>query len=368
MLSTAGIFTEQFYAFDKKDGELCLKKARGDKIRPVVVIGREHCYECRRDLPIGKIDEARKAAMMMDDLSPFPGVNFFLLESLGSDKTRVHFYIIKQDTYQQLAGRSWFLVPESMLLHLALQQETAASSAQVTLGSRKLFSYHSKDGFKSALVKSSTSELNFIAQHSSGAVEQAIEYNEASYPRLLLQSLRHLPGYTYAQVFNKNRLVVFAKKLPLKAMALAGAGVFIAYLALSSLWLYSQQSYLAAQIEQQRANLDEVFSLQSALNKLVNRHEELASNRKLPVVTSSVWEILTQVIEQDAELLSVNYFNNEYTVRIKAQKSTPIVQYLSENNAITTPKMVAPVVKSRGKEILSVKFSLLTKGAEDVAG
>ncbi len=296
----------------------------------------------------------------MDDLAPFSGVNFFLIESLTRDSSRIHFFVVRKSVYDLLAKKSWLLFPESMLIKQALNKQLTSNVIIADIAERQIIAYKTNDGFKSVL-KDGTDQLNKIAQYSAGQLDEAKKLTTQHYSALLLRSAFTLPRYCYQQAFNLPRFISLWKNVPIKFVAIACSLVFFTYLALSSAWLSYQQTRLSNEITQQKDQLEKVFSLQAAINKELAAQKQLAKIKNLSLITANVWPLLLELVEQNTELLSVNFENGEYTVRMRSKKSTTIMQFLSDNKSITTPIMASPVVKNRGKEIMTVRFSLINK-------
>lgn len=361
LFAFAGIYIKQYYAFSKTEKGMILKEHPKNFKRPVLIIGREHCYECSRDLPIARIDEARKAAMMMEDIAPYQSVNFFLIESLNSDSCRIHFFAIEKLLYLELAKHSWLLLPESLLIKQAFTKHLKSNAISAQVVNRQITAYQTNDGFKSIITNDGHLNLDELAQYSAAQLDEPEVLTSQQYAKILIQNVFSLPRYCYQQGINSARFISWLKAQPLKIIAVTASSMFALYLGLSSLWLIYQQNSLHAQIDKQKNELEHVFHLKSEISAEFNKQAKLAKIDNLSLVTANVWPLLFNIIEKNSELLSVNFQDGKYTVRMKVVKSTEILQQLSESTLITNPTMVSPVMKSHGKEIMAIKFSLKIK-------
>jgi len=298
----------------------------------------------------------------MSDIAPFNGKQYFLLEIIDTDKIRINFCVIRDDVYQLMAEQSWLVFPESLAILNGYAKVADQPVVKVALAERTLYCYSSPSGFQSVIPNSSASTLTQIAQYHSGAMVEPVLLSTTEYAQLLVRSLLSLPSYSYLQAFNNQRLKSIWQKLPVKLMALSGSIVLVSYLALTSLWLSYSESSLTKQIKHQKKELDQVFGLQRELENAQQKQQKLTSITPLSSIISPAWVIALQLIENKATLLSLIYDNNAFTLRIKAKKSTDIMQTLSTNKLIVAPQMISPVVKSGNQEIVTVQFTLIDAG------
>jgi len=360
-LSRVGIYTDQVYNIVHQNKSFTYLPFGKTEALPIIIIGKEHCYESSKELPIGKLDEAISAAAHIEEVAPFQGVNYYIAEVIDRDKTRINFFTIKQSVYKKFSSSSVVIIPESMLIYCLLNKSTSSSELQSIRTNSHLSAFLNKDGFKSLVKNQNQGELESIVQHLVLTQEESAVYDENDYIKISLKQLLLLPKYCYRQIFNfmpfKQRLNV----LPLRLMAASSIAIVFCYLLLSSGWLYYQKDSLEQKLSEQRDSLNEVFSLQKSFEDEIALQHAYKNNKKLSELTSNVWQVLLPLISTNSEILSINYFNGEYTMRVKSKKSTDVIQFLSDNLLITAPKMVSPAVKSRGKEIITLKFSLLNK-------
>lgn len=328
---------------------------------PIAIVGREFCFESSIDIPIGQLDEAKKAAANMANVAPFAGEQFFIAKTIDSSTTRLNFFVIKQNVYDELAKLSWIIIPEPLLVMNKLNTDKSQSLI-TAIDSRELEHYHTEGGYKSSLSSIAFQAVKQSAQHDVGEIETTDRLEGVDYINYLLSSLIKLHPYVYLQAFNLLKFKRLFKQLPYKIVGASVLCVATLYLTLSSAWLYYQDFSLAQKLENQRSDLEKAFTIQKELNTLQSELIYYYQEPRLSSVTSHIWPILIKMLKTDAELLSVSYRDGEYTVRIKSIKATDIVQFFSDQEVVVNPRITSAVVKSRGKEIITLVFSLNEKG------
>lgn len=356
------IYIDKFVAFGKSLGPTPLFN------RFICIVGREHCYECVRELPIGRVDEAISAAKLMEDIAPFDGVKFILAERLSAESTLIYFFVIRQPIYQLMTADAWFIIPETMLIKAWMDKHKPQNgiSLKVEMANRELLVYKSVKEFRSSVFQQASSGKTNAVSISAEGEETVID--SPGYQKILISGLSNLPLFAYKQIFNSIRAKSLCKGIPWLNGGLTFGTLLVAYLSLSSLYVYIKGDYLNTQLTEQRQNLDLVFSLQNKLEQKLNTLQQLSKNDKLQAITSNVWPVVVDLINNDVELLSLRYETGEFIARAKANKSTQIMEALSKIKEIGPAEMVSPVAKSRGEEIVTVKFVLLNNSEINAGG
>jgi hypothetical protein len=127
----------------------------------------------------------------------------------------------------------------------------------------------------------------------------------------------------------------------------------------SSAWLLYKANNAETSLFSQKQSLNQVFALQSTMLEASQANQALSNNTKISEITSPVWSVLLDLVSIDAELLAVSYFDKVYSIRVKSEKSTDVIEFLSKQKTISPPKLVSPAVKSRGREIIKLTFKYI---------
>jgi hypothetical protein len=360
-LNKVGLYTDKLYLQGKKVNSAAFPNIQPENyIPPVVIIGREHCFECIKEIPVNKIEEAKKAAVLMDDIAPFDGVRFFNIQIITNEKARIHYFVIKNEVFKKFSHKAFIIVPESMLIHAYMKRKNLINTKLiVNYYERNFIAYHNVDGYKAIVSQDKATEgMNQIIKHTHVLFEDELSLDNSQYSNLLMHELFKLPPFSLKQIINTQPVIEFSSSIPYKKISLLCVAFFSIYMATTSVWLYLYEQELSNQISEQREQLNDVFSLQSSFEAESEKYNLLATNTAFSKVTSTIWLTLFGLIDSGGEILTVRYENDSFTIRVKSDKSTDVIEFLSKQADITQPTMVSPVVKSRGKEIVTLNFSL----------
>jgi len=304
----------------------------------------------------------------MTDVAPFHGQTYFYAEPQEAGKTRVYFFTIKQSVYDLFSSQSLVIIPETLLALRYLQKKKESASVEAQRHNTRILSSIQKDKFVSLMLKPNNEHINQVVQHSLVNFSEREVLDEPHYLSVLSKQLFGLPLYVYLQSFNTASVKKRVSELPLKVLGLTSAAIVSGYFIFVSAWLYLQNNAVEENLALQQKALNDVFTLQASIDKEKELLSQLADNKKASIVTTHVWPVLLELIRTNAEILSINYFDNQYTVRVKSIRSTDVVQFLSDNKETSSPEVTSAVVKSRGKEIITVKFSMVEKNALNKKG
>jgi hypothetical protein len=361
LLQYVGHYTNKLQKISLSEGKYVVNITDNDHF-PIVIIGREHCYESFRDLPIAKAEEAIAAASHLGDVSPFEGVSYFVVQSLADDKTRIHFCTIKQEIFELFSSRALIIIPESILLFGILQKNAQRKYAlKYQSKSRGLAAVYKHQRFTSIIKEASADDFDIPQQ----MIDIELDSNkidvisESDYYKKLTKQLIKLPRYVIKSAFNALPFKQKVHTLPVKTSLIAGLSVFLFYMLSSSAWLLYKANNAETNLFSQKQSLNQVFALQSTMLEASQANQALSNNTKISEITSPVWSVLLDLVSIDAELLAVSYFDKEYSIRVKSEKSTDVIEFLSKQKTISPPKLVSPAVKSRGREIIKLTFKYI---------
>lgn len=333
------------YQFNVADTSFGLKKVPANRKGLIAVVGKEYCFESTKELPIGSKEEALKAAKLDVDSAPFAGKRYVRVEKLDVHRVAVTHCTVKQTVYEQLIQQFWFVIPEPLLVREYLIRE-------------KRPQMESAMGHRQVIASIAGSDFRMQVAYSNEGKQAADQTN--AYVQLLLEQLKIL-GSALRQSLVTERLQAWFDKLPLKGMAITAFVIFSAYLAGSSMWLMNKEQSLQEQLALQQTDLDSVFALQNQLSSSQRIMSGWQNEPRLQQLSAPVWSVVLDWLKQDVEILAFTYDGIKFKVRGKADKATDAIAGLSQFEQISEPESVAPVVKSRDKEIFTVEFTMRDK-------
>ena len=324
---------------------------------PVIIVNRQYCYEISKELPIAKIDEAVKAAANIDNIAPFDGVTFFVVEKSASEKCRVTFFVIQKKVYEHYSQFGWFIIPESMLLKLALDKNQKAGMSQLngTWGNRQIIAEGSETGFKSYVVEKGQLAPLYFSQREE--LEQHIELQESDYQRFLLKGLGSMKGYMVKQALNVQRAKSINKQIPWLQGALTVFSLGLLYLVATSSYILLKTSSVESQLAEQREEINQVFSLKQQIDEERAQLEQIMVSEQSYALTAPVWKVFFDLLEKEnINILSVKIESGDIVIRTKSRQATDVLEQLSEMERVLSPQITSPIVKSGRDEIITVKF------------
>ena len=182
--------------------------------KPIVIISRQFCFEVSREIPIAKVDEAIKAAENMDNVAPFEGKTYFVVEKSTHEKCRVTFFAIQQSVFEKYANTAWIVLPETLLVKLAMGQSRGKGALylEAQRNERKLVVHNSESEFRSFLIKEGQSVPAYFPQVVAEVDQKTL--SQRNYEEYLLKTLLKVKGYIFKQAFQTHRLAQLNKNIP----------------------------------------------------------------------------------------------------------------------------------------------------------
>ncbi|REL30229.1 hypothetical protein [Thalassotalea euphylliae] len=327
----------------------------------LTIVGKEYTFETYRDLPIPSRKEALLAAKHMKNIAPFAGRTFLTASNVGEGKTRVHFFVIKEDVAQSICEHSFTIVPESLLLFLALSKDSAITGIRGALGGRITYAELTKDGFKCDVTAINTDDSVAISYPPTSIEASIKQLTQQEYFKLLFSQLASLPSSVYKQIFNGVLFASLWSPSFVKLSSIALSVSLISYMTLASGYLVYKESSLEARVNEQQNSLNELFEQQRKLESLSAQLTSIDNNPLFSHLSAPLWLLTTQLVEKGADILLISSSESETTIRMKAKKSTDVIHFLANSPLLTNPEVTSPAVKTGGKELFAVKFQLVGK-------
>lgn len=325
----------------------------------LTIVGKEYTFETHKDLPIASRKEALLAAKHMKDVAPFVGQTYTVATSLEDGKTRVYFFTVKQSFIENQCRDSLFIIPESYLLFAGLSKGTVPNSIEGLFQQRSIKAALSKDGF--SCMHSDTlgnREYGFDLADQNNLKSKTFEGSD--YIKQLFRNITLLPSTAYNQALNFTLLKSFWSPHSAKVASIVAATFFTLYMSLASGYLIFKENSLSARLAEQQSSINELFEQQGQLEEMNAQLKALAENPLFEELSAPLWLLITELADNGADVSLVSSTGRDVTLRMKAAKSTDIMHFLAGSSALERPEIVSPAVKSGGKELFTVKFTLVS--------
>ncbi len=329
------------------DARRCLTGEESAAPALVVVLGREHYAERRKQYPI--VSRRDLDAVLRMELAGAPPTLVAVSEP-RDDRREVAFFEVKPDALPR-AGRALWLVPESLVLAATLP---AAGMATVE-----------RDGCRYFVA------ANGVSQPSGGAVTSAEIF-------ALAAGLDSSDGLAITGEGLRSRLLTGLRRLPLDAWrrfrmpsaaprfqfewrpvaALAGAGL-VAYLALASGYLALTRQAREHELAGLGGEVEKLLVAQRDVDRMLAEQAGLAAVATDRRSTYRLWQPVAVAWSKGAVLTGVQLQDATLTLRGNAAVATDVLAAIAAIPGLADAKFSSPVRQnSTGREDFSLTVTL----------
>lgn len=250
--------------------------------------------------------------------------------------------------------KAWLNLPETLLISNTLAPaQVVTSNAFAGI----FITQHQHSVFSALTSPLINSPERFAAMFGIPCKHVVTISEPTHYAQTLIKGLKAQPLKRLAPFFSLPAGVVSQKQL--KKLAVVIAGVFITYSALTSGYLVYKTHTLNAQLEQNKASVNQALStlerFQSSSDKLTTL-QAFTSDQQL---SSSLFFVLQQLFTT-AELSNIRFEDNRYVLRGNADKATDALQVIINNPRVNNAKFDYPSRKERRGESFVISFTLNT--------
>ena len=313
----------------------------------VAVLGREHYMERRKTYPVrGWRDLTRVLDLELAAAPP----TLALIGRLAQDRREVTLYELAPTALEQ-AGRSVFLVPESLLVAATLPAQRVATV--------------DRDGLRYFVAASGVSQVAggavvnarlFAIAAGMDEENPALELDGAQVNSRLTQGLRKLAPQAWLRLVSPSlQLDLGLAWRPLGA--LAGAGL-LAYLLFASAYLSLGQSLRQGELEDLGPEVNSLIETHREVERLGTEQAGLAQVLGERQVTYPVWGILSGAWAKGASFNGLTLTDGRLTLRGSAPSATSVLEALAADKAVKEARFGAPVRQLGDREQFVITLTL----------
>jgi hypothetical protein len=286
-----------------------------------------------------------------------------LLKLNNADTQTDNIYCVNSITESQTFFNTWkfsktltgsfFTFPEGLLLVNNLQDnqaivvETEQQQARLYVGASPQGLYSSKP----------TAVLNSVSRfcQSCGLPQQPSSsvLTVAQLPGALLKGLRNLSANQWLAFWRTphNTLSYDNIKSPL----LLGLTCIIAYLTLSSAYIYWQNAQLEQQIHEGKAEVTEALNVQDQFTALQLQVESLSGVTSEFTSKTAIWQILLPLYAE-GKFSNIRYQDGRFILRGSTTKATELLAKLANHEGVLDAHFDLPVTSNRSQENFTISF------------
>jgi hypothetical protein len=312
----------------------------------VLIVSREFYQESLDQLALTNQREV-KALLKLNNAHTQTD-NVFCVNSITENQTFFNTW-----KFSQTLGSAFFTLPEGLLLVNSLQDnrtivvETEQQQARLYVGASPQGLYSSKP----------TAVLNSVSRfcQSCGLPQQSSSsvLTVAQLPGALLKGLKHLSA---------NQWFAFWRTPPntftysnIKSPLLLGLSCILAYLTLSSGYIYWQNAQLEQLVNEGKADVTEAINVQDQLTALQLQVESLSAVTSEFTSKTAIWQILLPLYAE-GKFSNVRYQDGRFILRGSTTKATELLAKLANHQGVLDAQFDLPVTSNRSQENFTISF------------
>jgi hypothetical protein len=312
----------------------------------IMIVSREFYQESLDQLALTNQREV-KALLKLNNADTQTD-NIYCVNSITENNTFFNAW-----KFTQRLGSPLFILPESLLLLAGLAENTAITledeqqQARLYVGASLQGLYSSKP----------TAVLNSVSRfcHSCGLPQQSSSsvLTVAQLPGALLKGLLNLSANQWFSFWRApiNTLSYNNIKSPL----LPGLSCIVAYLTLSSAYIYWQNAQLEQQIHEGKAEVTEALNVRDQFTALQLQVESLSVVTSEFASKTAIWQILLPLYAE-GKFNNIRYQDGRFILRGSTTKATELLAKLANHEGVLDAHFDLPVMTNRSQENFTISF------------
>lgn len=318
----------------------------------LIVVGREHYSERRKDYPIRSSRDL--AQVLRHELSGIPGTIALIGREMDGGR-EVTFFELQKDVVGRL-GRSLLWVPESFLVAARLRSGTVA------VVDRDGFRYFLSDtGVSLPAGGAISDEARFALAIGLDEDCTKTTVNRDGVNGLIWDSLSSIRLSRWRQIVRP--AIKLAPPIQWPRMAISAAVIVCAYMLASSAYLGAVEKRRLAELDALGPDLEMLLQMRSTISELMVQQHALAEVLNGKVYSYDLWKIVAAVWANGALIKDVSLSGEELTIKGIAPNATDVLAAVDEAWAASGARFTAPVRRdSSGGDSFSITLTLTGHG------
>jgi hypothetical protein len=321
----------------------------------VLIVGREHYSERRASYPVrGWFDLHRILRLE----SRGSDNTLSVIHPLIDDRRSVTFYQLRPELNLSESGYL-FWIPETVLL-----ERSMASPSELATVTRSGLTYFLAPGVASQPAGGLLRSIELFAMAAGRSSENAITLNDTGAIReRLWNGLATLPLSYWARLLSP----VFTARVKLfaKPVAAISAVTLVAYLALSSAYLWGMTAFREWQLAKMGDEAGVLVEKQRRIDLLSDEQKAIVKILDERLAATGVWRLASTAWEKEGWAEGVSVANGEVTIRGIAPSATDVLRRMSAVKGIVGARFDAPVRDVDGKQQFVIRAQLTAEFGRD---
>lgn len=359
LLTRTGVLSDKLRAVESVEGELCFSDSSPKaKNIDVLVLGREHYKEQKRNFPIQSRRELNKILAL--EAQSAEQIMLYRIGEYLEGQRQVQVWTVSPDVLSAQGLTPFLIIPESALLLSAKGHQVLSVERQ----GRTFWFANSKEGRLSAEKKGliSSAQMFLASAGLSEQIPQKVltdDYLAALFADFIVVTLGNIQG------FNAHLRKMDSKDWQRHGLYSGGVAALMlsAYFALGSVYL----NVRLANAEQTQTELSsqtkDVFDLQAERRRLDEKTAQLKQVLDQRQASNIPWRLIVPMLKNG---VTINRFglmpNGTYTLACVADKATSVLDFINKDPAVSQPKFSGQVNNYDGKDFFTVEFTIKQGG------
>lgn len=325
------------------------------------ILTRQHYVEFQKEYPISNVYHLYKVIKAeVATISPFPGRVVWAITRFQPKNWQVTFWAIPQQVVDELQVSFKFIVPESLLLFLSVEDESISSFGS---DAERVFVYRAKGGFVSTKSDGLVVNTEHFARmvNRFDLVSNVSEYSEEAMTQLLVKRLAGLPfRYLPGLILSKNAqptsfLQVMQRN---KGPLIASVAVLGAYAAGISWYFSLQNGQLDSELTEKRSEMSKLLDEESRATAMSSQVLAIQTLEASYPGIDGVLKELANLPEIDLTISNIEIVGDTVTLRGVSSSSTDIFSALSSGRVFSSVEFLGPISEDRrsGQEKFALSF------------
>lgn len=313
----------------------------------VLVLGREHYLERRRQYPVRGWRDLHRVLKL--ELADAPGT-LSVIGPLHEDRREVTFFELRPGSAERI-GRALWVVPETAALAAAL-----APTDVVTV---------ERDGLRYFLAGSGQSQpaggaiptAELFALAVGAGVERPIPVWEREAARQrLLSGLRRMRPDAWLRLLRPSLEARW--EIAWKPLATLAAGGLVVYLALASAWLAGAQRSRERALDSLGPEVETLLGVQREVQGLETEQRGIGQILAGRRDTYEVWRLAAEAWKRGARLTGLQLADSRLTLRGSAPAATDVLAAIAAAPGVADARFSAPVRREAAGEEFAISLTL----------
>ena len=358
-----GLTARKLIYVDVKYGLIDLKLSHNVR-HPIIIVGKELCYEVEKVIPVDSYFEAQQIAHQIPFTAPFEGIRKVHVEKNISGGVRALISVINEARLQEIVGElPPLLIPVSWLIPALVTN----SFCELEIAEERLCYSVDASMLPPVLVSSDVGRRDFWLSMGVDVDQVSVVPSDTILERLP-EAFRALTWFQWFEGFRGGRNLWGQSSSSINWPKISRVvGIFlIGYLSLISIVLGVGGTWSQSEVNNEPLLFKDALALKGSINRLSAEHEEWNAlvGEQYPVW--AIWPTLQEIAKDKVAITSLKYESGVVEIFVMAEDATDVLDDVISSPFTSDAAFGAPVQKDPRTQ--QDRFSVTWKVVDDGDG